>query len=211
MCGLPGTGKTTLAKYLASQYDETKLLIYDPLDQYVGFPDSCRYIPASDTAAEFDSICRKLCARTDCVFVVEECERYIGQGRELGPHAFDLINRGRNWGIGIIAVTRRIQRLNKDFFDLCQSVFFFKCGLRSRNYIEDMIGRTWAEKIRELEPFNFLHYDLGTEKATISVLEIEKPKLIEKEATHKPPLTGGARIVDKGEAESTKEKDTHGK
>jgi len=136
------------------------LLIYDPLNQYTTFPDKCRYIPASDSLAEFEAVCTSLCARKQVVFVVEECERYIGQGKPMGPNAFDLINRGRNWGIYIVAVTRRIQRLSKDFFDLCQGVVFFKCGLQSRRYIEEMVGKEHLQHINSLEKYQFLFYQV---------------------------------------------------
>lgn len=95
VCGLPGTGKTTLAKYLASLV-EPSVLIYDPLAQFGQFSDECRYIPRSDSLQEFDQVCRGLCARSNCTFFIEEAERYLGQGKPLGPYAFDLINRGRN-------------------------------------------------------------------------------------------------------------------
>lgn len=88
--GLPGTGKTTLAKYLSSLY-EPAVLVYDPLAQYSGSPDSCRYIPKSDSLTEFDAVCKRLCAVSDMVFVVEEAERYLGQGKPLGSYTFDLI------------------------------------------------------------------------------------------------------------------------
>src|SRR4030042_4493860 len=139
LCGLPGQGKTTLARYLAALC-EPNLLIYDPLDQYTNFDPKCHYVPQSDSLAEFESVCRKLCARSNVVFLIEEAERYLGQGKPIGPYAFDLINRGRNWGVGIIAVTRRIQRLSKDYFDLCQNVIAFRCGLKSREYLQDMLG-----------------------------------------------------------------------
>ena len=170
--GLPGTGKTTLVRYLAT-LAEPNLLIYDPLGQYLNeFPKECVYVPQSNSQQEFDNVCKRLCARSNVVFIVEECERYIGQGRELGPYAFDLVNRGRNWGIGIIAVTRRIQRISKDFFDLCQNVVFFKCGLKSREYISDLIGKEHLGTIMSLERFHFMYYNLETEESTIAHLQL---------------------------------------
>lgn len=169
--GLPGTGKTTLARYLAT-LAEPNLLIYDPLGQYVDFPKECIYVPRSNSPQEFDAVCKQLCARSNVVFIVEECERYIGQNKELGYYAFDLINRGRNWGIGIIAVTRRIQRVSKDYFDLCQNVIFFKCGLKSREYIADMVGKEHVRAIMSLKPYQFLYYNLETEEAIPATLEL---------------------------------------
>lgn len=94
LAGLPGTGKTTLAKYLGSLC-MPNLIVYDPLSQYDGFPDENRYIPKSDSLSEFDGVCRTLRARGNCVFLIEEAERYLGQGKPLGENTFDLINRGR--------------------------------------------------------------------------------------------------------------------
>ena len=171
IAGLPGTGKTTLARYLAALC-EPRVLIYDPLAQYDGFKDENRYIPKSDSLTEFDSVCRQLRMRGNVTFIVEEAERYLGQGKPLGENAFDLINRGRNWGVGIFAVTRRVQRLSKDFFDLCQHCFLFRCGLKSREYIADMIGWEDTRKIMSLQLYHFLHFNVETEESSVYVLKL---------------------------------------
>ena len=132
-------------------------------------------MPKSDSLAEFDAQCRRLCVVSKTVFLVEEAERYLGQGKMLGPYAFDLINRGRNWGIGVIAVTRRIQRLSKDFFDLCSHAYLFQTGLKSRDYIADMIGWEATRAIIGLERFNFVHYNVEDETWSVNVLE---PQLV---------------------------------
>jgi len=171
LSGLPDSGKTILAKYLAA-LAEPRLLIYDPLAQYDGFPDSMRYVPKNDSLEEFEEVCRKLCSTPNMFFVIEEAERYIGQGKPLGPYAFDLINRGRNWGVGILAVTRRIQRLSKDYFDLCRHVFFFRQGLRSYDYVKEMVGPDAVARIHQLNPYHFLHYDLVQEQFTVATLTL---------------------------------------
>ena len=192
ICGLPGTGKTVLADYLA-HICEPNLLIYDPLAQYKGFPEECIYIPKSDSMAEFEEVCGQLCNRSNFVFLIEEVERYLGQGKTLGPNAFDLINRGRNWGAGIIAVTRRIQKLSKDYFDLCQKVILFRCGLKSREYIADMTDKKMANRVIHLPKHHFVYYNVEEEKSEVSTLDLsdrEKavpdPKLISLES-HVPP------------------------
>ncbi len=171
LAGLPGTGKTTLSKYLAALV-EPHCLIYDPLSQYDGFPDECRYIPKSDSYTEFDAVCRRLRARGNITFLIEESERYLGQGRPMGDNTFDLLNRGRNWGVGIIAVTRRIQRLSKDFFDLCHHMFLFRVGLKSREYIADLIGWEDTRKVMRLPLYHFLYYCVETEQSSVHVLKL---------------------------------------
>lgn len=175
ICGNTGTGKTTLVKYLARNYLRSgiPILIYDSIEQYHTFSDDQRYIPKSNSFSEFDAICYQVIRQGNMVFIVEECERYLGQGQFSGPsYAFDLINKGRNWGLGLIAVTRRIQRLSKDYFDLCQSIFFFKCGLTSRGYLNDMIGREKSDLIIGLKQYEFLHYDVDTSEFEITKLNL---------------------------------------
>ena len=171
--GLPGTGKTTLAKYLG-MVAEPNLLIYDPLDQYTQFGANVRYIPRTDSLDEFEAVCKSICSRGNLVFLVEEAEKYMRQGQVLGPYATDVMNRGRNWGVGVIAVTRRIQMLNKNYFDLCKHVFFYKCGMRSYKYIEEMTSQQTVQRIRTLQPFHFLHKDLETEEETVGYLELKR-------------------------------------
>ena len=90
----------------------------------------------------------------------------------MGDWCFQLLNRGRNFGVGIYFVTRRVQRISKDAFDLSQHVFFFRCGLKSRGYIEDMIGREETRKIMHLPLFHFLHYNVETEESSVHVLKL---------------------------------------
>lgn len=194
VAGLPGTGKTTLAKYLASLC-MPRVLIYDPLAQYDGFPDENRYIPKSDSLSEFDAVCRELRMRGNITFIIEEAERYLGQGKPMGENTFDLINRGRNWGVGIFAVTRRIQRLSKDFFDLCQHVFLFRCGLKSREYIADMIGKESTRQIMQLPLYHFLHFSVETEETAVHVLKLGvRPHLEGKEVGTAKPSEETAKV-----------------
>lgn len=165
-------------------------------------------MPKSDSLLEFDSVCRKLRQEGNITFIVEEAERYLGQGKPMGDNAFDLVNRGRNWGVGVFAVTRRIQRISKDFFDLCSHAFFFKCGLKSRDYIADMIGKENTRTIMRLEPFQFLHYNVQTEAATVHRLKLGVRQHIESEKPIKeqpkeetPPVQKKAKMEKREDEE----------
>ena len=164
LAGRRGKGKTTLTKYLAANAINSGLLIYDVLHQYSTFPDAVRWLPKSDNILEFEAACKVLMQRAregkSTFFVIEEAEKYLKQGRTLPPTAFEVIHRGRNWGIGLLAVTRRIQSLSKEFFDLSDHVILFNCGLRAKSYLEDMIGKTESLRVARLDNFCFLHYDL---------------------------------------------------
>ena len=181
--GLPGTGKTVFLRYLAS-LAEPNIYIIDPLDQYDMFPDECRYIPKRETANELEDICKWLHGRSNVTLIIEEAEQYISQNRAMLPYTSGLIRMGRNWGIGVWATTRRVQDINKRFFDLAQHCFFFRCGLKSRDYIADMIGAEFVwpypspkynhtgYTITTLPPYHCLHFNLDNETAEIVTLKM---------------------------------------
>jgi len=181
--GLTGTGKTFLLRYLCSLI-EPNLLIIDPLDQYDMFPNECRYIPKRETPNELEDISRMLHARSNMVLVIEEAEQYISQGRAMLPYTSSLIRMGRNWGIGVWATTRRIQDINKRFFDLAQHCFFFRCGLQSREYIANMIGKEYVYQnikpqqnktgytLLTLPDYHFLYYNLKDETSEVGTLKL---------------------------------------
>ena len=93
--GLPGQGKTEFAKFLAS-LAMPRVEIWDPLDQYVGFPDEHRYIPKHDNIDEFEARATYFCSISNWTWIVEESEKYIRQGMPMPDNSYNLFNRGRN-------------------------------------------------------------------------------------------------------------------
>jgi energy-coupling factor transporter ATP-binding protein EcfA2 len=182
VAGLTGMGKTTLTRYLAS-LAAPNILVMDPLHQYDGLPEKCRYFPARFTPAEMEVKAKWMCSVSNMTLLVEEAEQFMPQKRPLGDHTKQLIDMGRNWGAGVWGSTRRIQNLNKDFFDICDHLFFYRCGLTSRAYIAKMIGSEYivpAEKplynktgytITTLPPYHCLHFNLKDETAEVITLE----------------------------------------
>ena len=148
------------------------------------FPDELRYIPKRETPDELEAICKSLFARSNVTLIIEEAEQYLQQSRAMLQYTSGLIRMGRNWGIGIWATTRRIQDINKRFFDLAQHCFFFRCGLKSRDYIADMIGKEFVFPVAQpkynrtgytvttLPPYHCLHFNLEDESTEIVTLKM---------------------------------------
>lgn len=175
IAGLPGTGKTTFAKYLADIYASSpnlKILIYDPLDQYRTFADDQRYVPQTDSQREFEDVCKRLCAQRNTVFIIDEAEAYLTEGKLSNTYAYRLVWRGRNWGIGIIAVTRRLQDLSKRYFQLCQHCFFFQSHPMVRPYLKTFLEADAIHAILTLQTFDFVHYDMEKHEWEVSGLEL---------------------------------------
>lgn len=183
--GLSGSGKTTLARYLAS-FAEPDLIIIDALGQYFGdFPEQCIRYPKQMDPMFLEGIAKELWGQKNKVLLIEEAEQFMRQGKPLPEYTSGLVRMGRNWGIGIIAVTRRIQELSKEFFGHCQQVFFFKCDLKSREYIAELIGREFVypqvrcinnhtgKTINTLPWYCWLHYNLETEETEVAKLNIK--------------------------------------
>ena len=143
-----------------------------------------RWVPKQESPQELETIARKLHSVSNITLIIEEAEQYIGQSRPMLPYTSALIRMGRNWGVGVWTTTRRIQDINKRFFDLCQRVFFYRCGLKSRDYIADMIGSEYVWErygtkynktgytLTSLPPWHAIHFDLEKEAAQIITLKM---------------------------------------
>lgn len=76
---------------------------------------------------------------------------------------------------------------------MCQHVFLFRCGLKSREYIKEMIGKENTQKIMQLPLYHFLHYSVETEESHVYVLKLgARPRLESKgTGTAKPSEESG--------------------
>lgn len=152
--GMRGTGKTTLARYIARQFHS--VYVFDPLGQYSEFS---HYVPEAGTVQEFDYVCQHIWERGNVLFVIEECEGYLGERMSLSPYAFKIVLQGRNRGIGMMAITRRIANLSKTVFSLSDHVYLFRFfSPNDIHYCQDFIGREWASKLATMPKHHFLYY-----------------------------------------------------
>ena len=175
IAGIPGSGKSTFARYLASYclppkgQETPNLMIIDPLDQYGVFDeligDGYRFVPERQDIQDLERICRHLCGVNNHMLLIEECEDYLYQGVSLPPYTYKVIRQGRNWGIGIMGVSQRIQEVDKKFVDRANHLFLFKCGFESFDYLRGKLGRDRAQRVLSLDGPNheFVHYDVSAQ------------------------------------------------
>lgn len=105
---------------------------------------------AADFAESFFESKKKLSG--PCLLVLEEAQRYIpqklfkGQGLERMLGAFEEIAEvGRNFGVGMLLLSQRPQKLNKDVLNLAQTLFAFQLSGRSeRVAIQEWVAETKA-------------------------------------------------------------------
>lgn len=174
VAGTPGYGKTVLTKLLAALL-MPGVRVWDPLDQYGAFPAENRYVPTVDNREEFDGWAKQFLTTANINGVIEEAEQYLPEGRDL-PEAFgQAARRGRNWGVGFVANTRRVQDLSKKYFGLCTSAFLFRCGMDARTYLSGQIGREHADTVMALERYQFMFWrpDADPVVATLKIPEGE--------------------------------------
>ncbi len=154
IAGMRGMGKSELARHIFKQF--TNLKVWDPLGQYTEFDN---YVPTRGSPEEFDAICKMIWDQSNVMFAVEECESVLGERMALTPYSFKIILQGRNRGIGLIAITRRIALLNKTVFSLSDHAFLFRFfAPNDVKYCQEFIGRQWAFRLQKLPKYHFIYY-----------------------------------------------------
>lgn len=168
IAGMTGTGKTCLARFILRKF--SKVLVWDPLGQYEEFN---AYHPDKGTKEEFDYVCQQVWDKGNILFCVEEAEGALHEGKDFSEYAYKVIHQGRNRGIGVMAVTRRIADLSKTMFGLSQHVYIFRFfSPNDIDYIKGFVGKEWAERIRNLPQFHFIYYGGGNNICECEPIEL---------------------------------------
>lgn len=166
VAGMPGMGKTTFAEWLAKGYvgQGIKVKIFDPLHQYK-VPKAELVYPSFNEAADLEVVCKKSWQEGNQAIFMEEAELYIKEHGRMLPWTSRMALRGRNRGVGLVAITRRIANLSKTYFSLCDHVFVFRhFSPNDVNYLVEFLGKEHEKTIRTLKPYHFLHYHQGEVK-----------------------------------------------
>ncbi len=157
IAGMTGTGKTTLARFILKKF--SSVLVWDPLGQYNDFN---HYIPQTGKLDEFEYVCKNVWQRGNVLLAIEEAEQVLGERLSWSDHAYKIVNMGRNRGIGLMAITRRIAELKKTVFGLSDHVYLYKFfAPNDVDYVKSFLGREWANRLRNLPQYHFIYYGGG--------------------------------------------------
>ena len=163
IAGMPGQGKSELARALAMY--SPRVFMFDPMDQYGDVAHALRVVPAKgqDEKEALEPLAARAMREGNVLLIVEEAEIALGEPYSaILPEMKALVLRGRNRGVGLVAVTRRVANLSKTVFGLSEHVFLFKhFAPNDLEYLNRFIGKEWGQVISELPPWHFLHYSNG--------------------------------------------------
>lgn len=122
--GKRGSGKTHLIRFLMSQMSNYRFIIVDVVGNLGQFKDAknCEYhlINPHDKKA-ISAICRAAMTRGNCMVVLDEADRL-----EYTDELSDMLNIGRNYGVGYLATARRTANIHKDYLANQSHAFIFK-------------------------------------------------------------------------------------
>jgi adenylate kinase family enzyme len=127
--GIQGSGKTELAKYLASQFTSPVWYLVH-LDDMIRMPRNLRIIKSEEKdEEELNRMCRKIIeqgikGKTDC-FIIDETDMFINRHKPLSKYLNDLVINHRHYGLTVIFVTRRPQDIPAKIVESCEHLFIF--------------------------------------------------------------------------------------
>lgn len=182
--GQRGSGKSYLARHLIAKY--TRYIIYDTLGEYndLGiiietldeFKEIFLRIYQNDfriiyqplnPAKDFDEICDLIFECGELTFLVEEIDKFCTP-QSISDNFANVLQRGRHKNITLIGISQRPFGINRLITSQAKIIYsFIHREPNDINYLKDFIGEE-AEKIKDLQQFNFLKWDNG--KITISKL-----------------------------------------
>jgi len=148
--GKRGSGKTTLARYLISTFNFS-IFIFDVIGNYRDFKDKANYLLLNPRSEAPNLYFQKILENGNTFVILDEADRY-----EYSPELSDLINLGRNFNIGYLAIARRTANIHKDFLSNSNYSFIFHHS--QENDIAHII-RSYAvnpEEITSLKQYEFL-------------------------------------------------------
>ena len=181
--GPQGSGKTVLAKFIASQF-ATGVLIDPTHDDWLG-THLTRYVPKHReyNPPEMDKVVARLVlknwhTRSVDLFMLEEANRFLPNRKPL-PRSISWLNDtvrhlkpatpdlAQQTGLTWVLLARRMVQLNTDLMELSQFQYIFRLtGVNDLRRCEDL-HRGLGEIVESLPQFHFVERDLA--KGTLEV------------------------------------------
>jgi len=164
--GLPGSGKTELAKSIARSCPDH--LFYDPLGgdrEHHDWDGFNRYVPTDrESIEEFNRATKKLVIDArPALYLVDEGNKYIKPKPNALPSAIaDLNDLSRHWGITWGVIARRPTQFHTDVIELAHYLFVFRLpGKNDRIYFDSLVSGL-GDVVASLPPYHFVVVDGGS-------------------------------------------------
>ena len=142
--GLTGTGKTTLAKFIAKKF---KTLVYTPHKYEWLNEDVYLYVPDdfyNDFSYVVDFVKKKAKEGKIDLLVIDEMDLLIRNNYQIENNFLDLLINHRHYGLSILGITRRLQNIPTQFYEECHFLFVFAIqspnAIKKLNDIDGKIG-----------------------------------------------------------------------
>ena len=156
VCGGKGSGKSELERHLLGSFG--RVFVFDTLEEFPEFP---RYIPKTDNPLELERVAKAIYNQGNCMLLVSESELFLPVNKQLPPHVFKIMTRGRHRNVGLTADTRRIANLNKTVFSLSDHCFVFRTwSPNDLDYLRGFIPND-VRGLASLQNYYFWHYSQG--------------------------------------------------
>jgi DNA helicase HerA-like ATPase len=166
ICGLKGAGKSNFLQWLLKEHDAYQnSLVYDMCREH----DSLnRYLPehrnGKEARAEAGEVVDRFVTGNDRglrpdLLVLEEATRYAPNGGGAPDQIMDLVDLARHYDTGILAVCRRLAKLDTTLVELADHIIVF--ALKGKNDKKRLNNEApgAGDAAAELEPYEFLVID----------------------------------------------------
>jgi len=160
--GKTGSGKTNLIKVLMSDilpdYHFVVLDAIGNLTEYEGQPNVDYHQTNPTNDAEVDQIIYSALEKGDCMVVIDEVDRY---NSKKGTMLNELVNVGRNYGVGGVFAARRTASIDKDVLANSSYIFTFQHILpQDLDVLIDWFAQP-EETFRDLQEFEAILFKDG--------------------------------------------------